>query len=49
MRRERRPPTAAGRLEGDEEVRRYAYERDLVLLEDQLSFGEVPAPYFGEL
>ncbi len=31
-------------LRGDEEVRCYARERDLVLLEDQLSFGETPAP-----
>jgi len=31
-------------LRDDDEVRRYACERDLVLLEDQLSFGEIPAP-----
>jgi hypothetical protein len=31
-------------LRDDDEVRCYARERDLVLLEDQLSFGETPAP-----
>ncbi|MGI8538395.1 MAG: hypothetical protein ACR2N0_01255 [Rubrobacteraceae bacterium] len=31
-------------LRDDDEVRRYARERDLVLLEDQLRFGEIPAP-----
>ncbi len=31
-------------LRDDDEVRRYARERDLALLEDQLSFGEIPAP-----
>lgn len=35
------PPDA---LKDDGEVRRYAFERDLALLEDQLSFGEIPAP-----
>jgi hypothetical protein len=31
-----RAPAAARRLRQDEEVRRYAFERDLALLEEQL-------------
>jgi len=37
------PLLAPDALRDDDEVRHYARERDLVLLEDQLSFGEVPA------
>lgn len=36
------PLLPADSLRDEEEVRRYAYERDLVLLEDQLSFRDLP-------
>ncbi len=41
------PLLPANALRGTEEIRRYAYERDLALLEEQLNFRRSPLSDFG--